>query len=528
MSDEEWTPHKKQRTDSTKHHRCTLCSATYTNLNMFMAHLSRHKQVEKTRTTSISQSSTVKSSMNITGNPVQVPYFKCGCCSESFSTKESLALHMQLHTGPQLKPKVSAVDKKPASETMLPAPNSVSLPSVLASTLFEDIEQLSHQEPPVSEGVCSEEQRGRVCLLALLNNGVCSDLSHRVPASISHEESSFTSDESNPKESKCNDGSTISITVSIPNVMNGEQIGKQQLTLPAIPNFSTPSSVLYPVTLSSASVTSASSFAPLSGASCPINNVSDHDNTDKSLSGGLHSDVSSNCLDMPTLSDNCFEDVSKSTCKPSHVSTDTFRDDDMKDSSACTWLGSDSIGNFVSGDTIDMSIISTCRPVQGLDMPSLLDEDLLPNDGKGMKNFEEVPETCLIGNSTSESKLSTNKVGTNVDNVKPLLDQTNNNIHSEMLAVSMGSCNKNLSVGNISPLSVRDPMNSDTCDADSSPNEWIFTHHEKGTSSVSEARNRDVSSVSREWCGKKTEKSFGEPNKSSEVFTLNKSSQHLS
>ncbi|XP_034232088.1 zinc finger protein 236-like [Thrips palmi] len=482
VSDEEWTPnstpHKRQRTESSKQHCCTICGATYTNLSLFMAHLSRHKQISsKTKATSVPVLSTVKTYVSETSS--QGLKFKCGCCSESFPTKESLAIHMQQHTVTQAKPKANSalspnVSKSNNESTLLEIKSE---PVVQTSSLFEDIEELSHHEPQAqalgSVGVCTEEQKGRVCLLALLNNGVCSDLSHRAPASGSLQNSPQNSSVLNESKVNVSAGDqTISITVSIPSCLDGGPMMEQQLSIPAVSHQSSNSTCLsFPVTFTNSPVTSTLVNTSFSVIDTQINKLQEN-NLNTSNQNALENHSSSlqnNCLDLPDLCDP-FPEVANQVAQNSPELV-TKGNNSKKASPA--WGRKILVKNITDhAVSTPTSIMPSSRLVQSMDMPSLLEEDMLPNEDSNQETFR-----------LASGEVRTFESGKNTES----LGRINTSSQPDLT----GSLNKNGtdSVKNIAIVSVTSvQVNKDSYDENNIVSDWFYASSGKDISPVLEGQ----------------------------------------
>ncbi|KAK3927204.1 Paternally-expressed gene 3 protein [Frankliniella fusca] len=482
VSDEEWTPHKKPRTESVKHHKCRLCNASYTNLSLFMAHLSRHKQVDKVKSCAPLASSG-KPSVNNNNKNFEQMKFKCGCCSEYFPTKESLALHMPLHTGPQPKPKVNCVLPLSMNNHVEERTSSSQLPklesTIETSSLFEDIEQLSHQDIPVAEGVCLEEQKGRVCLLALLNNGVCSDLSHRAPAEINPQ--SMAKPPSVSCASKLSNQSneqTISITVSIPSEINGGQMTEQHISFTSVSD-SNVRNVSYPITLSNTSTVPSLATKPSSESS--IQSKKPQFSGLKVEPGNANTCQGSaqpNNFDLPDLLDTSVDDSKVSTQTDRHP---TQRSDVSPNKIACTWTKENS---YSSETTTNGPLVSANGETQSLDMPSLLDELLESSDSRNEEIFGRVNDTCDLNPNTANNA-SAQHVDSSEFNIDSNLSKGSNTTEtdkssSESLASSDKNITdtvKNIAVVNVTGISV----NRDSFDSE---NDWFYSSSDKDISTI--------------------------------------------
>lgn len=521
VSDEEWTPNmpnKKQRTESSKQHRCTICAASYTNLSLFMAHLSRHKQIaSKSKATAVSFLPTVKTFVSNTAG--QELKFKCGCCSESFPTKESLALHMQQHTVTQTKPKVSCILSSNVSKSNNDSSSSLMElrvePVVQTSSLFEDIEELSHHEPqaqaPGSVGVCTEEQKGRVCLLALLNNGVCSDLSHRAPPV----QSSIVLNQ--PKEGVSSEEQTISITVSIPscvsggqmteqkisipavpqlsnsNFLNGGHMAEQQISIPAVPplsnsNFlntgqmteqqlsipvvsqhSNSTCISYPVTFNHPPVTSSLGINSLSVIDAQCTKIDE--NNLNSSNQNLNMSLQTNSLDLPDLCDS-FPAVSKLGSQEIANSHEV-----VSKKGTSTWGDSNPVENETDHRS---TTISSRRLDQGMDMPNLLEDDMLP----GEDSHQESSGIISGKGNRFESKLpvTSNEVG------KDSKPQGKNNSNAQPDFSVISNKNGSESEKKIAIVSVKTSvqMKKEGHDENNVLTDWFYASSGKDDSSVLE------------------------------------------
>lgn len=496
LSDEEWTPNKKQRTETVKHHRCTICNASYTNLSLFMAHLSRHKQVDKPKLTPAGVPLSTKSSLNnnATENFSQDIKFKCGCCSESFSNKESLALHMHLHTGPQLKSKVVSVPANVVTESIRDANSAVNRPdlnrTVEASTLFEDIEQLSQPDIPPSAGVCSEEQKGRVCLLALLNNGVCSDITHRAPVEYQMpSESNVVSTIS--KVNNSSEQQTISITVSIPSVINGRQSTEQQLSFSAISDHSNSTNILYPLSLPKQPVIE--NLTVNSSSHQPVGEMKKLEENDSCQNFAIahHSGLGNSSLDMPDLLGSSCPDVQEVTSQTVNKSLSPSITKNLKERDTLSgWNGSNS-------DVTPKLSMSSSRSVQ--DMPSLLDEDLIESGRQRPENFVQITDAChlqgdevvsVVTQSICRSKSSINQ------------DEEINAVVQAKPSSPLGSDHKDIpdSVGNIAIVNVTSvQMNRDSFDAETIATDWFYSSPSKDAVPDMKEVKEVTSSLQESW-----------------------------
>lgn len=487
VSDEEWTPHKKQRTESVKHHRCRLCNASYTNLSLFMAHLSRHKQIDKIKG-AVPFGSSGKPAVNNNNESFVQMKFKCGCCSEYFPTKESLALHMQLHTGPQTKPRVKSNLPSPINNPVGDYDSSGQLlkleATVQTSSLFEDIEQLSQQDIPLSEGVCLEEQKGRVCLLALLNNGVCSDLSHRSSAEVDPQNIPVLPPVSCvPKVSNQNSEQTISITVSIPSAINGGQMTEQHISLTSVSESSCVRNMSYPVTLTNTSTLPSLCGNPASEPciqskkpilSCPKLEPGSFNTSQRT---GLD-----NNFDMPDLLDTSLEDVKLNSQTDQHS---VPRNDVSSDKITCTW----NKGNAYSTTTaVNVPLDPVSGESQSLDMPSLLDDDLLPSsDNTNQEIFVQMPATCTLNqnpsNISSLHQANAPSEAILCNNPRKDLEVTaqSNSIPLASANKNVSDTNKNIAVVNVKSI----PMNRDSFDTES---DWFYPSSDKEITSVLDSK----------------------------------------
>lgn len=445
-----------------------------------MAHLSRHKQIaSKNKATAVSFLPTVKT--YVSSNLNQGLKFKCGCCSESFPTKESLAIHMQQHTVTQAKPKSSCIIPPIVTKSTNDSSSSVleikSEPVVQTTSLFEDIEELSHQEPqpqaPGSVGVCTEEQKGRVCLLALLNNGVCSDLSHRAPAAgpgqISPQNSSVSAGEQ-----------TISITVSIPSCVNGGQMTEQQLSIPAVSQHSNSTCLSYPVTFANSPVTSTLGLNSLSVINTQSNKLQENilNSSNQRFNLNHTSSLQNNCLDLPDLCDSF--PISKLGSKGVENSQELVLKDRGNETSS-KWSVDKSIENVTNNMSNSTSMMSSSGLVQSMDMPCLLEEEMLPKEDSIQESFGMT--SGKVHTFKSDLSVAPNKVGKNTE----IQGMTNAIVHPDLTE----SSNKNGtgSVQNIAIVSVKSvQMNKESYEENNSVIDWFYASSGKEISPVIEGQ----------------------------------------
>lgn len=497
VSDEEWTPNKKQKTDSVKQHRCTLCNASYTNLSLFMAHLSRHKQVIKNKGPTVTVLPSVKTSVPFSNaqNFARAIKFKCGCCSETFVTKESLAMHMQLHTVPQPKAKANSIlpsvlCRPIVNQTAPPVHHIKTEPKVQASALFEDIEQLNQQEAPVSVGVCTEEQKGRVCLLALLNNGVCSDLSHRSPVECAGESLSEISPiNSATKLNGPSDEPTISITVSIPNVLNGGQLAQQQLSFSTISNHSNATNLPYPMPMENPSV--GSTVQHLTSASDEHQKIQNNLKLpSQNFSMDQGSDLQSNCLDLPDLCDAAFQDEPKLNNQNAQNAQDIIVKEASDNSISTVWSNGNAVENLTE-NVINTPVVPTGTQTQSMDMPSLLDEDFLRSDEQGQDAFIQLSGKCQAdsgeGNAPNLQNGNPSEVNLVTKQSEGLQEHQKDTVDGDSASLSSSDSNTSDTVKNIAIVSVTSvPVNRDNFNSENTTNDWFYSNASKELSSVLE------------------------------------------
>ena len=492
-----------------------------------MAHLSRHKQVDKSKLTAATIPIWTKSSLknNTRDNLAQDITFKCGCCSQSFSSKESLALHMHMHTGPQPKTKVISIPStelsKPISYTNVnhPVPETF----VQTSTLFDDIEQLSQTDISSTSGVCLEEQKGRVCLLALLNNGVCSDVTHRAQEDY-QKTSENTIVSSISKLRNPNEQHTISITVSIPNVDNGSQSADQQLSFSTISGNSNSSNISYPMSLPKQLV--AEKFSTNSSSSQPEEVLKKKQEENKSGSSSQNFTISHNSgldsggLDMPDLLDNSFQPGQEVNIESNHSSNPSACGSGNEKETVCGWNTSNSDVNLRES-VLDMPLVPSNRSVQ--DMPSLLDEDLLGSEEKNPETVPQISEVNhLKGDEAQIHVQSECKIKSSVSQ-----DQEEGNALVKAKVSSPVGNDRGVSdsVENIAIISVTSvQMNRDNFDAEAIAADWFYSSQSKDSPTTPDLREiKDVnSSIQDSWLSDGTSLQISEKNVPSETFNSSK------